>query len=186
MKMNNEIDFYTNLHLKVRKDFKLDFRDFIKCLKGYIFDDYNVDYDNIDKNFILNVMDEEGYDYLTRYLKDTNYQFMRCSVAISHDSYIRFLDKLIEVLDYPYTIDLNKIVHQETKTIKDLKVGDVVYVKQEQRPSVITGKFVTIRKLNDTSFEFFDNRDLHEFNYELIKYILDTENECKYLYKIKH
>lgn len=184
--MNNEIDFYTNLQLKVRKEFKLDFRDFIKCLKGYIFDDYNVDYDNIDKNYILNVMDEEGYGYLTRYLKDTNYQFMRCSVAISQDSYARFIDKLIEVLDYPYTIDLNKIVHQETKTIKDLKVGDVVYVIQEQCPSTITSQFVTVRKLNDTSFVFFDDGDLYEFNYELIKYILDTENKCEYLYKVEH
>lgn len=152
--MNNEIDFYVNLSLKVRKDFKLDFRDFIKWLKGYIFDDYNVDYDNIDKDYILNVMNEEGYYYLTRYLKDTNFQFMKCSVAISYDSYVRFLDKLIEVLDYPYTIDLNKIVHQETKTIKDLKVGDVVYVGQQNRPNIITSKFVTIRKLNDTFLSF--------------------------------
>jgi hypothetical protein len=115
--MNNEIDFNINLSLKVRQDFKLDFRDFIKCLRGYISDDYNVDYDNIDKNYILNVIDEEGHYYLTRYLKDTNYQFRRCSVAISQDSYARFIDKLREVLDYLYTIDLNKIVHQETKTI---------------------------------------------------------------------
>jgi hypothetical protein len=66
------------------------------------------------------------------------------------------------------------------------KVGDVVYVVLQNRLSIITSKFVTIRKLNDTSFEVFDNEDLYEFNYELIKYILDTENKCDYLYKIKH
>lgn len=184
--MNNKIDFYINLPLKTRQDFKLDFRNFIKCLKSYIFDDYNVNYDNIDKDYILDVMAEKGYYYLTRYLRDTNYQFRARTVAISQDSYARFIDKLIEVLDYPYTIDLHKIVHQETKTITDLKVGDVVYVVQKQRPSISTSKFVTIRKLNDTSFEFFDDGKLYKFNYKLIKYILDTENECKYLYQIEH